>query len=83
MVTLTVRSVPDETRAALAEMAQARGQSLQAYLLATLEREARFRDNLRLISEIRADLSAGGGAGPDAPDAADVIRRERKRADPR
>lgn len=83
MVTMTVRGVSAATQTALAQQAREQGQSLQAYLLATLEREASFRDNLRLIDDIRADLEEGGGAGPGAPDAAEVIRRERERPGPR
>lgn len=77
MTTLTVRDVPEATRDALAQAARARGQSLQAYLLATLERDAAFLRNTDIMTEVDADMAAGRGVRADAPDAADVIRRER------
>lgn len=79
MVTLTVRGISPETQAALAEAAREGGQSLQAYLLATLNREASFRRNSQNIAEAREQLSAGGGADESAPDAAEVLRQERAR----
>lgn len=74
---VTVRDVPDEVRDVLAEQARERGQSLQAYLLSVLRRQAAFSRNRQLLAEIESDLSGGRGAGPDAPDAADVLAQER------
>jgi hypothetical protein len=76
-VTLTIRDVPDEVRDALNREARDRGQSLQAYVLGLLRRQAAFSDNRSLLREIEADLATGGGAGADAPDAADVLAAER------
>jgi antitoxin FitA len=45
VVALQIRDVPDEVRDALVAQAKARGQSLQAYLLELVEREAsRYRN---------------------------------------
>lgn len=44
-VALQIRDVPDEVRDALAEEARRQGQSVQAYLLALVEREARLLRN--------------------------------------
>ena len=48
-VALQIRDVPEEVRDALAEMARKRGQSLQAFLLALVEQEARFARNLAVL----------------------------------
>lgn len=79
MVTLTIRDVPEDTRRALAEAARESGQSLQAYTLAVLDREARFRRNLEVLAEAGRRVSGERGAGPHAPDVAEVLRRERAR----
>ncbi|WP_040708825.1 FitA-like ribbon-helix-helix domain-containing protein [Nocardiopsis potens] len=76
-VVVTVRDVPEQVRDALAEEARCRGRSLQAHLLGVLEQQARFSGNRRILADIERELAAGGGAGPDAPDAADLIRAER------
>jgi antitoxin FitA len=51
--------------------------SLRAYLLGVLERRTRFAGNRQLLDEIEHDLEPGGGAGEDAPDAAEVLDQAR------
>jgi hypothetical protein len=48
-VALQIRDVPEDIRDVLAELAHSRGQSLQAFLLALVRREARFARNLALL----------------------------------
>ena len=74
---VTIRDVPDGVRDALAREARERGQSLQAYLLGVLNRQAGFARNRQLLDEIERELATGGGAGVDAPDAAEVLERAR------
>ncbi len=59
MVALQIRDVPDEVRQTLTERARARGQSLQAFLLALVEDEARRSQNVALLDRFadRADGS--------------------------
>lgn len=76
-VVITIRDVPQEVRDQLAEDARSRGQSLQAYLLSVLCRQAAFGRNRSLLAEIEADLGRMGGAGSAAPDSADVLAAER------
>lgn len=75
---LTINDVPDDVLEALLREARERGESLQDLLLSMVTRAATLSRNRELIAEIRRDLASTGGAGPDAPDAADVIRRERR-----
>ncbi len=42
---------------------------------------ADFDRNRQIIAEIEEELARGGGAGPDAPDAAELIRQARAEAD--
>ncbi|GAA1197585.1 FitA-like ribbon-helix-helix domain-containing protein [Prauserella alba] len=77
MAVLTIRDVPDDVRDALAHDARERGQSLQAFLLSVLQRQAAFGGNRQLLSEIERELSEGGGAEGDAPDAADLLEQAR------
>ena len=58
MVAVQIRDVPDEVRDALAERARSQGQSLQAFLLAVLQEEARRTRNLALLQRF-ADRSDG------------------------
>ncbi len=48
---MQIRDVPDEVRDALAERARERGQSLQAFLLAVVEAEARRARNTSLLAQ--------------------------------
>lgn len=59
MVAMQIRNVPDEVRQTLVERAQARGQSLQAFLLSLVEDEARRAQNLAVLDRFanRADGS--------------------------
>ncbi len=58
MVSIQVRDVPEQVRDTLAEVARARGQSMQAYLLALLEEDARRAQNVMLLRQVR---ETGGG----------------------
>jgi hypothetical protein len=82
MAVLTIRDVPKDVRDALARDAREHGQSLQAFLLGVLVRQATFARNRQLLDEIEQDLAAGGGAGADAPDAADVLEHARTDREP-
>jgi len=77
MVVLTIRDVPDEVRDALGQDARERGQSLQAFLLSVLKRQAAYSRNRQLLADVERDLAEGGGAGVDAPDAAELLEQER------
>jgi len=62
-VALQIRDVPDDIRDLLAEQARTRGQSMQAYLLALVTREARLgakADMFFQTSDIRIDLERSG-----------------------
>jgi plasmid stability protein len=48
-VALQIRDVPDEIRDTLAARAGERGQSMQAFLLEIVEREARLMRNVRMF----------------------------------
>lgn len=78
---LTIRDVPDDVKEALVRTAEERGQSLQALLLSVLRRQAEFSRNERILDEVEQRLSRGGGASPDAPDAAELLALERERRD--
>lgn len=82
MVTaVTIRDVPEDVRDLLAQQARERGQSLQAYLLGILRRQAQFSRNRELLAEIESELSAeGGGAGPEARDSQEVLAQVRAEA---
>ena len=58
MVSIQVRDVPEQVRDTLAEVARSRGQSMQAYLLALLEEDARRARNVMLLRRVR---ETGGG----------------------
>lgn len=77
MAVLTIRDVSDVVRAALVREARERGQSLQSYLLSVLNRQAAFARNRQILDEIERDLATDGGAGDDAPDAAELLARAR------
>jgi antitoxin FitA len=79
MVVLTIRDVPDEVKDALARDARDHGQSLQAFLLAVLNRQAAYSRNRQLLTDIESDLADGGGAWDDAPDAAQLLEQARTR----
>jgi antitoxin FitA len=77
MAVLTIRDVPDEVKDALGLDAREHGQSLQSFLLGVLKRQAAYSRNRQLLSDIERDLAEGGGAGDDAPDAAEVLDQAR------
>ena len=77
MVSIQVRDVPEQVRDTLAQVARARGQSMQAYLLALLEEDARRARNVMLLKRVR---ETGGGyvASPgETAGELDAIRVER------
>ncbi|MFY7069165.1 FitA-like ribbon-helix-helix domain-containing protein [Nocardiopsis changdeensis] len=51
MSAIQIKDVPDEVREALAAEAKRSGKSLQAYLLALLEKEARFARNRAIVEQ--------------------------------
>jgi antitoxin FitA len=48
-VALQIRDVPEEVRDAIAKMAAAKGQSMQAYLLELVSQQARFARNAEMF----------------------------------
>ncbi|MFL6076948.1 MAG: FitA-like ribbon-helix-helix domain-containing protein [Mycobacteriales bacterium] len=79
MVALQIRDVPDEVRDALAADARAHGQSLQAYLLALIETQARRARNVAVLNRF-ADRSDGSRVLPGET-AAELVE-ERNRSNP-
>lgn len=77
MTVLTIRDVPEAVKEALSRDARERGQSLQAFLLSVLKRQAAFSRNRLLLSDVERDLAEGGGAEADAPDAAELLEQAR------
>lgn len=79
MVAIQVRDVSDAVHEALAAEAEARGQSLQAFLSEVLEREARLARNRSWLNAIRDAPIAYVESGVGTPE---LIRRQREeRAD--
>lgn len=81
MVALQIRNVPEDVRGALVERARERGQSLQAFLLALVETEARRTHNAAVLSRI-AKRSDGMRTKPGET-AAEVAAGRRRRPDDR
>jgi len=77
MSVLTIRDVPDDVKDALGRDAREHGQSLQSFLLGVLKRQAAYSRNRQLLADIERDLAEGGGAGDDAPDAAELLKQAR------
>lgn len=69
-VALQIRDVPDEVRDTLASAARSHGQSLQAFLLEMVEREARYFRNIEILYESHGHASGGAAAALEALDAA-------------
>lgn len=77
MVALQIRDVPDDVRQSLAELAAARGQSLQSYLLTLVTDEARRSTNLALLSRFGARQDGSVMSAADAVAALDEARADR------
>ena len=73
MVALQIRDVPGPVRDRLAAAARAQGQSLQAYLLGVLEREAAGQENRRLLEKWAEQPLTGS----DDIDFVELVRSER------
>lgn len=78
MVALQIRDVPDDVRRALAAGAAARGQSLQAYLLAVLTAEARRASNLTLLRRFTGRVDGTWLPSADPAVSLDATRAERE-----
>ena len=79
MVSIQVRDVPEQVRDTLAKVAKLRGQSMQAYLLALLEEDARRAGNVMLLKQIR-EIGGGYVAVPgETAGELDTIRTGRDR----
>jgi len=63
MVALQIRDVPEDVRAALAERARERSQSLQAYLLSLVQTDARRSRNATVLGRL-ANRSDGTRSRP-------------------
>ncbi|MGH8775418.1 MAG: FitA-like ribbon-helix-helix domain-containing protein [Jiangellaceae bacterium] len=80
-VTLTIRDVPDDVRDALTRESRERGQSLQAYLLGVLQRQAGFSRNREVIAEIERDIALYGDTQVGPSDVVDAIHQARAERD--
>ena len=78
MVALQIRDVPDDVRESLAGLAAARGQSLQAYLLALVTDEARRSANLALLDRFGARQDGSRLSPSETVEALDQARAERE-----
>jgi antitoxin FitA len=83
MVSIQVRDVPEQVRDTLAKVAKSRGQSMQAYLLALLEEDARRAGNVMLLKQVRETGGGYAAASGETAGELDAIRagRDRRNAD--
>jgi plasmid stability protein len=80
MVALQIRDVPEDVRDALAARARARGQSLQTFLLAMVQDEARRSRNLALLVRFADRTDGSTLTAEEATAAVEHARSERTRA---
>lgn len=78
MVAVQIRGVPEDIRQTLADRAAARGQSLQAYLLAVVTAEARRSANLALLERFDDRHDGSHLSAAEVTDALDQVRAERQ-----
>lgn len=79
MVALQIRDVPDDVRRELAGQAATQGQSLQAYLLMLVTKQARRSAANRALLQRFAGRDDGTRlSGSEATDALDAARAERE-----
>lgn len=77
---LTLRAIPARVRAKLAARARARHQSLNAYLIDVLTREADIPTMSEVLADIEAIRRPTGLSGEDAVDAVREARDAQDRA---
>jgi plasmid stability protein len=77
MVALQIRDVPEDVREALAARAHARGQSLQAFLLALVKDEVRRAANIPVLNRFADRADGSRLAAGEATDALDAARAGR------
>lgn len=82
MVALQIRNVPDDVRDALAERARARGESLQAYLLDVVTREAKCNRNVKILERISQRFENSQQSSPGSADILESIDRARRLCPP-
>jgi plasmid stability protein len=75
---IQVRNVPDDVLEKLKSRAAAQGKSLNAYMLALLEREVERATTAEVIAQIRTEGPLGK---PDQVSAAEYIRAAREERD--
>lgn len=78
MVALQIRDVPEDIRHTLAEQAAARGQSLQAFLLALVTDQARRSTNLAMLARFGARQDGSQLSSAQVTEALDQARAERE-----
>lgn len=78
MVALQIRDVPDDVRDALAARAAAHGQSLQAFLLDLVTREAHRSANLALLERFEARRDGSRLTSQQVVEALHAARAERE-----
>lgn len=76
MTAIQIRDVPDDVRDALAAQADARGQSLQRYLLGLMTAQARRSRNVELLSRFGGRTD---GVRVDPGQSAAELSSERRR----
>jgi antitoxin FitA len=80
MVALQIRDVSEQVRDLLAREARARGQSLQAFLLEIIEREAGYVRNVELLNQFGGRAE---GRGHDPAVAVRAVHEARNERDAR
>ena len=77
MATIQVRNVPDGVYRIYRRRAAGAGMSLQEYVLAELDGNARLRSPAELLAEVEDSMRAEGPAGFSTVSATDLVRADR------
>ena len=80
MVALQIRDVPEDVRDTLVERARSQGQSLQAFLLALVEAEARRSRNRAVLARFDSRSDGSRVSAAETADELRALRAERDQA---
>ncbi len=78
MVALQIRDVPDDIRQTLADLAAARGQSMQSFLLSLVTDEARRSTNLTILERFGSRRDGSRLSTKQVTEALDRARADRE-----